>query len=335
MRTRPIGSSGIQASVVGLGTWPIGGWMWGGSDDDASIRAIRAGLDAGITFVDTAPAYGFGVAEEVVGRAIAGRRDAVVLASKCGVIASGDRGRHFANTTARAIDADGHISMNICLAPDSIRHELEMSLKRLRTDRIDLYLTHRQERHSTPIEDTMAELLRLKDQGKIRAIGASNATMEEINRYRAAGELDADEEQYSMIDRGIEAEQLPSARAHGVAMIAYSSLAQGLLSGRITPERTFATGDQRNGNPRFTMENRKRIAELLGRFQPVADRHGCTITQLVIAWTVHQPGLTHALVGARTEQQAVENAAAGGIELSADDLAVMDTALAELGPAIT
>lgn len=326
MHMRPLGQSGISASAIGLGTWAIGGSWWGGTDEHDSIEAIRAGVDAGINLVDTAPMYGCGLSEELVGKAIAGVRDKVVLATKCGLVWwDSTKGDHF-------FEKDG-LTVHRYLGPESIAHECEQSLKRLGVDAIDLYQTHWQET-TTPVEDTMAALLRLKDQGKIRAIGVSNATPEKMDAYRATGPLDSAQERYSMIDRGLEAEMLPYCLEHNVAVLAYSPLALGLLSGKIDAGREFAGDDLRKGNPRFAKENVEKVNAMLGQFAAIAEGHGLTMAQLVIAWTVRQPGLTHALVGARNAAQARENAAAGAATLSEAEVAAMDKVVAACGPDI-
>jgi aryl-alcohol dehydrogenase-like predicted oxidoreductase len=326
MKTRPLGSSGIEASVVAFGAWAVGGWRWGGSDDRTSVDAIRAALDAGINFIDTAPAYGFGHGEEVVGQAIRGRRDKVVIATKCGLSWTTSKGTLFFISDDKGRNDAGQYRIHKCLDPDVVRADLEGSLRRLGTDHVDLYLTHWQD-VTTPIEDTMALLLDFKRQGKIRAIGACNAKVEDMERYRSRGPLDADQERYSMLDRGLEQGQLPWCRKNNVAMLAYSPLHHGLLTGRISPGREFKEGDLRRGHASFTPENLRKTAEFLDRIRPIADRHGLTMSQLVIAWTVAQPGVTHALAGARTPEQAVENARAGEVTLSPAELESITAAL--------
>lgn len=337
MPTRPLGSSGIQASIVALGTWVMGGWMWGGNDDDDAVRAIHAAIDRGMNFIDTAPIYGFGHSEQIVGRALAAlgpaARSRAVVATKCGMVCNTREGRPMARSTALGPSETGHIEIFIFNGPESIRRECEDSLKRLQTDHIDLYQTHWQEQQ-TPYEDTMAALLKLKDQGKIRAIGVCNATTAEMGRYRAAGPLDSDQEKYSMIDRKLDAEQLPYCREHNIAVLAYSPLALGLLTGRVGPEREFALGDMRRTHRRFTRENRAAVGALLAQLEPIAAAHSCTQAQLAIAWTVHQPGITHALVGARNETQVAENAAATAIALSSAEVAQMNTIIAAALPGI-
>ncbi|WVT76045.1 aldo/keto reductase (plasmid) [Sinorhizobium chiapasense] len=316
---REIGRSGVTASAVGLGTWAIGGWMWGGTDERESIAAIQASLDAGVTLIDTAPAYGLGRSEEIVGKALAGRRDKAVIATKCGLVWHTDKGRHF-------FDQDGK-PVHRYLGRDAILHEVEQSLKRLGTDYIDLYITHWQD-PTTPIEETMSALEELRQAGKIKAIGASNVGRGELERYIAVGGLDAIQERFSMIDREIETELLPLTRRSGVATLSYSSLALGLLSGSIGPERVFSGDDQRRDNPRFSVGNREKVAAFAKSIRPIAEKHGATVAQLVIAWTLAQQGVTFALCGARNPAQALDNARAGTIRFDPDDLAGIDAAIA-------
>jgi len=317
--TRKIGRSGVEVSAVGLGTWAIGGWMWGGTDEAESISAIQASLDAGVTLIDTAPAYGLGRSEEIVGKAIAGRRDKAVIATKCGLVWHTQKGRHF-------FDQDGR-PVHRYLCRDSIVHELEQSLRRLGTDYIDLYITHWQD-PTTPVEETVAALEELKRAGKIRAIGASNVNRAELDQYLATGALDAIQERFSMIDRGIEAELLPLTVKNGVSTLSYSSLALGLLSGTIGPDRVFSGDDQRRDNPRFSVANRQKAKDFAEAIRPVAERHGASIAQVVIAWTLARPGVTFALCGARNPAQALDNARAGTLRLGTEDIAAIDAAIA-------
>lgn len=311
MLTREIGSSGIVASAIGLGTWAIGGWMWGGTDEKASIAAIQASVDEGVSLIDTAPAYGQGVAEEIVGKAIRGRRDKVVLATKCGLVWHTAKGDHF-------FDYDGR-PVHRYLGADSIAYELEQSLRRLGTDHVDHYITHWQDA-TTPVAETMEALERLKAQGKIRSIGASNLSARELQAYIDTGGLDAIQEEYSMVRRDIERTMLPACVKNGISTLSYSSLALGLLSGRIGPDREFTGDDQRRDNPRFSAANRRKVADLMRDIAPVAAAHGATPAQVVIAWTVRQPGITFALCGARNPVQARENAGAGRLRLTAQEL---------------
>lgn len=324
MRTRPLGASGIEASAVGLGTWAIGGWMWGGTDESASIRSIHAALDNGINLIDTAPVYGFGISEEIVGQAIQDRRDSVVLATKCGLVWNNTAGDfHFSSDKHGCVSkGEGEIQVYKYLAPASIREEVENSLRRLRTDYIDLYQTHWQE-STTPRSETMAMLLTLKQEGKIRAIGVSNATPEQMDEYRAVGVIDTDQESFSMIDRDpLNADgNLPYCETNNIAFLAYSPIARGLLSGKMTADRNFGKGDHRETHPRFSLANRVHVQAMLDEMKPVADDLGLSLAQLAIAWAIHQPGGTHALVGARNQEQVESNAKAAAAELSEVTLA--------------
>ncbi len=259
MRYRVLGQSGIEASVVAFGAWAVGGWFWGGCDDAESIAAIRRGLDVGMNFVDTAPIYGQGRSEEVVGKAIKGRRHEVVLATKCGLVWWDDqKGNYFDTVEGKPVHR--------YLGAESIRHELEQSLRRLQTDYIDLYQTHWQD-DTTPIAETMGTLLELKAEGKIRAIGVSNASPAQMDEYRAAGPLDADQERYSMLARQMDGGQLAYCDRENISVLAYSPLAQGLLTGKMTPDRELGSGDYRAEDPRFnkmfSVENRTRILAFL------------------------------------------------------------------------
>jgi methylglyoxal reductase len=325
MKYRPLGKSGIEASVVGFGAWAIGGWMWGGTKKNDPEGAIRAAIDHGINLIDTAPMYGYGHSEELVGAALKGIRDQVVLATKCGMVWYKNEGDKFfdASETGEAeSEGDKKYEVYINLRPAMIRYEIEESLRRLKTDRIDLYQTHWQD-STTRTEDVMAELLLLKQEGKIRAIGCSNATVEQMDRYRSIGQLDTDQEQYSMLQRQHEADNLSYCQDHHVAFLAYSPMALGILSGKIGPNHQFGEGDVRRGNPWYQTENRSKVDALLDVIRSVAEDKDITVAQTVIAWTLAQPGCTHALVGARTPDQAIANAKAGEVELTQDEVRII------------
>ena len=241
MRYLKLGNSGIEASVVGLGAWVLGGGsIWGAdTDDNESAATVRAALDAGVNLIDTAPAYGFGRSEIVVGEAIRGRRDKVVLATKCGLWWDDQRGSFFTEFDGR--------SLYRSLRPDTIRIEVENSLRRLGTDYIDLYQTHwpSSAPDKTPIADTMACLMKLKDQGKIRAIGVSNVSLDELRENCRCGAVASDQFRYSMLSRDPEKDILPYCRKHNIATLTYMSLEQGLLTGKVGMDREFKPGDFR------------------------------------------------------------------------------------------
>jgi methylglyoxal reductase len=296
--------------------------MWGGTKRNDPQGAIRAAIDHGINLIDTAPMYGYGHSEELVGKALQGLRDKVVLATKCGMVWYKKEGDKFfdASDTGRAENEDDKkYEVYINLRPAMIRYEIEESLRRLKTDRIDLYQTHWQD-STTKTEDVMAELMQLKQEGKIRAIGCSNATVEQMRRYRTVGQLDADQEQYSMLQRQHEADNLPFCWENNIAFLAYSPMALGILSGKIGADHEFGRGDVRRENPWYQKETRPKIDALLNVIRSIAEGKGVTVAQTVIAWTVEQPGCSHALVGARDSEQAAANAKAGEVELTEEEI---------------
>ncbi len=322
MIQRELGQSGIQVTALAMGTWAIGGAWWGGTDEADSIAAIRRGLDEGINLIDTAPMYGCGLSEELVGKAIRGRdRSQIVVATKCGLNWWAGEGEFF-------FEKDG-LTVYRNLRPEQIRYEVEQSLKRLGTDYIDLYQTHWQDA-TTPIADTMGELLRLKEEGKIRAIGVSNCTPAQMDEYLAVGRIDSNQPLYSMLQRGIEADLLPYCRDHKIAVLAYSPLGQGLLTGKLDPGREFPEGDLRRGNRNFSPENIRRVNGILERLSPWREKYGLNQTQLTLAWTISQPGLTVALCGVRNAAQVADLAPGGRVEIAPEDLAAMESIIAEL-----
>lgn len=330
MKYSKLGQTEMKASVVGLGAWVLGGGpIWGQETDDAeSVRAIHAALDAGINLIDTAPAYGWGRSEEVVGKAIKGRRDSVILATKCGLWWEDSRGSFFTELAGKELRRS--------LRPDTIQIEIENSLKRLDTDWIDLYQTHwpSMPPDQTPIAETMSCLLKLKDQGKIRAIGVCNVTPAELEENLARGPIASDQFRYSMLYRDPEKDILPLCAEKNVATLTYMSLEQGLLTGKVGMDRQFSATEFRSNefwNPWFIPENRRRVLDLLAGWKELTDRHQCTLAQLVLGWTLAQPGVTHVLGGARTEGQAQENVHAAAITLRQEEIHRIRADLDSLG----
>lgn len=314
MSLRQLGSSDLRVSPIIFGAWAIGGWYWGGSDDQQAIRAIHAALDEGVNCIDTAPVYGFGHSEELVGRAIHDRRNHVIIATKCGLRWDVEQGESYFKTTYAG--ATYNVFRN--LRKSSIILECERSLKRLNTDVIDLYQCHWPDK-TTPLEETMEAMLTLREQGKIRAIGVSNFTpamMEECLRYAP---IASDQPEYNLINRDIERDVVPFCIQHNIGLIVYKPIMQGLLTGKVTADRTFPADDFRGHNKWFKPENRARVLAALAQIQPIADAHNATLAQLVIAWTIRQPGITAAIVGARSPEQARENARAAHVALSDEE----------------
>lgn len=329
MRYKMLGTSDLKASVVGLGTWVTGGGAcWDGVDDAKSIQAIHAALDRGVNFIDTAPAYGWGHSEEVVGKAIKGRRDDVIIASKCGIWWEDKRGSFHYHFDGK----DTHIS----LRPDTIRIEVENSLKRLGVDTIDLLQVHwpATEPENTPIPETMDCLMDLKQQGKIRAIGVCNVSREQMDEYRAVGDIVSDQFRYSMLERTAEEEQLPYCEKNNMAALTYMSLEQGLLTGKIGMDRKFKEDEFRSNadwNPWFKSENRQNVLDMLAGWSDLTEKYTCTLVQLVIAWTAAQSGVTHVLCGVRTVEQGIQNAEAGALVLDTEDIQRMRSDAIALG----
>lgn len=327
MHYRELGQTGLRLPAVSFGAWAIGGWLWGGPDDDNAIKALRAAIDHGITCIDTAPTYGMGHSETLVGRALKDRRDEVILATKCGIRWDCTDGEKQFDTvmndgTPCTIYRNGR--------PDSVTHECEQSLKRLQTDVIDLYQVHWPDT-TWPVEETMDALLRLKEAGKIRAIGVSNFGVDLIRKCQARGRVDSVQPKYNALQRDVEDELLPFCVEQRIGVLAYSPIAQGLLTGKVTMDRTFPEGDVRNKNPLFAPENRREVLAMLERVKPIARDLGLTLGQMFTAWLVHQPGVTTALVGARTPAQAKENAGAGVAVLDAGVLATIRREVEALG----
>ena len=316
MEYRRLGKSDVQISAVTLGAWAIGGLFWGGTEEKDAIDAIRESIDRGVTSIDTAPVYGAGRSERLVGRAIAGRRERVQLLTKFGMRWDSTDGAFYFEIA----DADGtSYRIHKCASARSVIEECEASLKRLGTDHIDL-LQHHTMAPQVPIEETFGAVARLIKDGKVRAAGVSNYTPEAMERVRAVVALASNQPPYSMVQRKIEADVLPYCRTQGIGVIVYSPLQMGLLTGKATPERKFPAGDIRGASPYFSVENRRRVAAFLASIRPIAEAHGATLAQLVINWTLRRGGVTAALVGARNPAQARENAAALDFTLSDGEL---------------
>jgi len=329
MDYRTLGSSDVEVSRVIFGAWAIGGWMWGGSDDDDAVAAINKAVDEGINTIDTAPMYGFGHSERIVGEAIKGRRDEVVIATKCGMRWDREEGERFFETEDR--DGNKH-TVYRNLKKDSILEEVDRSLERLGIDYIDLYQCHWPDA-TTPIAETMEALNQILQEGKVRAVGVSNFSVDMIKEAHNNGPVASDQPLYNMLDRDIEEELLPYCDRANVGVICYSSLHQGLLTGAVTMDRRFREGDQRRRKPWFQPRNRRRVRDFLDNVRPIAEDHGKTLAQLAINWCLCRRGVTAAIVGARTPEQVVENTGGAGWRLSDEELGQIRKWLEELnGP---
>jgi aryl-alcohol dehydrogenase-like predicted oxidoreductase len=276
-----IGASGLNTSRIGLGTWAMGGWMWGGTDDAKSIATIRSAVERGVMLIDTAPVYGFGRAEEIVGKALAegGLRDKVQIATKVGL-----------GWKDGAVFRDSR--------PARIRKEIEDSLRRLRTDAIDLYQVHWPDL-GTPIAETARTLEDLRRDGKIRAIGVSNYSPAQMEAFRAVARLDAVQPPYNLFEREIEADVLPYAKSAGLTVLSYGALCRGLLSGRITAATRFEGDDLRKVDPKFQGERFRQYLAAVDELSKLArERFGKSVLALALRWVLDQ-GPTIPLWGAR------------------------------------
>jgi aryl-alcohol dehydrogenase-like predicted oxidoreductase len=327
MEFRKLGESDLKVSVVTFGAWAAGGWMWGGTERKDAVEAIQAAHDHGVTSIDTAPVYGQGISEEIVGEAIKNiPRDKVQILTKYGMrwdIAKGDFG-------FKSKDNDGNdIDIYKYAAKDSIIKECEDSLKRLNTDYIDLYQIHWPD-ITTPIEETMEAVGQLIQQGKVRYAGVCNYNAEQVKEAQQHINLVSNQVPYSMVLRNIEEDVVPFCITNNVSVLAYSPLQRGLLTGKIKPGHKFAEGDHRAGLYYFKDKNIETTNKFLDKLRLLAKEKNAALSQLVIRWTIEQPGITIALVGARNAEQSVQNAKAANIKLSFDEIEFINEELNKL-----
>ena len=319
MKYKKLGSRDLNVSVVALGTWGIGGDSWAGSgivDDAQSIAALRAGMDAGINLIDTAQPYGYGHAEEVVAEAIKGYKDKVIVATKC--VSYQDEEHHY------------HKDWR----PEVLRAQIEGSLRRLKVDTIDLMQVHWPDpEHS--FEAAFEELAKLQEEGKFRYLGVSNFDGALIDQAKQYCEIVSLQPPYSMLNRGIEKEILPYCLENNVGVLSYGSIAGGALSGKFKERPIYSTGNGDNFKrdvraafyPYYSEEEWPRTSALLDVMREVAAKNGVPVVYVAIGWSLHHPAMTSTLVGARTPEQAVMNAAAGDFTLPEEDYQVLNAAL--------
>lgn len=316
MKKIKLGPTDLELSPIALGAWAIGGWMWGGNEKKDSIRAIEACLDHGISSIDTAPIYGFGLSEEIVGECIAGRRQRYEILTKAGMRWDDTKGVFYFST----LNNEGKTcEVYKYSGKESVIAECERSLTRLGTDYIDLYQIHWPD-ESTPIEETMEALQILMDQGKIRAAGVSNYSLDQLKEAASGITLASNQLPYSMLRRDIESDIVPWCVDNNCGILAYSPLQRGLLSGKINSESTFAPGDSRPGLPHFRAGNLDKVNAFLDQLRPLAEEKGASLSQLVLKWSLQQAGISAVLAGARNESQVKQNAGAALIELSPGEI---------------
>lgn len=328
MEYRKLGETDVNVSVITFGAWAIGGWMWGGADRQDAVKAIRAAYNEGVTSIDTAPIYGMGVSEEIVAEAIQGiPRDKVQILTKFGMRWDRNEG----DFVMKSKDNYGkEIDIYKLASKSSVMEEVENCLRRLKTDYIDLFQLHWPD-VTTPISETMEALDSLVKQGKVRAAGVCNYNTAQMKEAEQTIRLASDQVSYSMIHRDIEQELVPYAIENKKSIIAYSPLQRGLLTGKIKPGHKFGEGDTREGNRFYTDENIQKTNRFLDAIRPLAEARNATLGQLVLRWTIDQPGITIALAGARNEEQAVQNARAVNVKLSSEDIIFINKQLAEHG----
>ena len=300
MQTRQLGQSDLQVTPIIMGTWQAGKKMWAGIEDEETTKAIRTAYESGITTIDTAIVYGGGHSERIVAQALSDVRDKVVYASKV-----------FANR----------------LKYDKLIASCEESLSNLNTDYIDLYQIHWPSgsfnSEVVPISESMKALNKLKEQGKIRAIGVSNFSREQLAEASQYGRIDSLQPPYSLFWRQVEKDAMPYCIENNISILAYSSLAQGILTGKFGDNPQFAEGDHRADHRLFKPDNYQRVQKALSELKPIAQEHNCTLAQLALAWLIAQPQ-TNAIAGARNSQQVTDNAQAANITLSESDIKKID-----------
>ncbi len=310
MEHRRLGSSDLHVSVVAMGAWALGADVreWGQVDDNESIAAIQRGIDLGINLVDTAPSYGRGHSEEIIGKALQGRRDRVYLATKCGLVRRNGG------------------PLVPCLRPTSIRSECEDSLRRLRLETIDLYQLHRPD-PTTPIAETFGELARLRQEGKINAVGLCDFDCEKLSEVRHHAPIACLQTELSLLQRDALDDLLPYCREYNIGVLAHTPLARGLLGGKLTSASRFT--DLRAGDPRFAGEALARNLDLVQCLLAVARRLECTMAQLALRWTIQQAGVAGAIAGVKRISQVQENAGIDNVTIPPEMLEEIDRILAE------
>lgn len=327
MEYRKLGKTDLELSAITYGAFAIGGNMWGGNEKKDSIDSVRASLDHGVTTLDTAPFYGFGLSEEMIGEAIKGYdRSKIQLLTKFGLVWDGSnhgKGEFFFD----AEEAGKVIPVYKYASKTSIIKEVEDSLKRLQTDYIDLLQIHWPD-GTTPISETMEALELLIQQGKIRAAGVSNYSVEQVSDAKNTLNIASNQVGYSMLNRGIEQDLVPYALANDLGIIVYSPMERGLLTGKYFNEGKLKENDHRNGY--FQQFDLTKVKTFLDTISPIAASKGVTLSQLVLRWTSLQPAITIVLAGARNAAQAIANAQAIDIDLTTDELSFINAELSKI-----
>ena len=329
MEYRILAGTDLELPVITFGAWAAGGWMWGRTERSDAVMAIRDSYNAGVTAVDTAPVYGQGTSEEIVGEALKDiPRSKVQILTKFGM--RWDLSSPKGDFAFKSKDNDGQeINLYRYAGKDSIIRECEQSLRRLRTDYIDLYQIHWPDT-TTPIAESMEAVNMLIRQGKVRYAGVCNYNVEQMKEAERHVGLASNQVPYSMVKRDIEKDVVPHCIANNRSILAYSPLERGLLTGKMNPGYAFQEGDHRANLYFFKDENIRRTNEFLKKIKPLADAKNITLAQLVLRWTINMPGITIALAGARNSEQAVANAKAGDVKISPDEMEFINSHLSAL-----
>ncbi len=316
MELRTLGKTGLKISELAFGAWAIGGWMWGGADSKDAISAIETAVDHGMTTIDTAAVYGFGLSEELTGKAIKGKRSQVQILTKFGLSWNEKRGEyHFTSqdNSGKEIDIYRYASK------EKVLSECDQSLKRLGTDYIDLYQIHWSD-PTTPVSETMEALEILIKKGKIRAGAVCNYSTELMIEAEKTLSIASNQVPYSMVNRDIEKNIVPHCIENNIGILAYSPLQRGILTGKIRPGHIFNEGDTRPNTIYYKEPNFSRILQLNQKLKEIADDHQVTLSQLVLNWTILQPGITCALAGARNAAQVLDNVKAADFRLAHEEI---------------
>jgi len=323
---RRLGKQDFKVSSITFGAWAIGGWMWGGTDREDAIKALHEAVNLGMSSIDTAPIYGFGDSEKLVGEVIKNRRAKVQILTKFGLRWDTKKGLFY----FKSKDNQGkEQKIHKYAGKESVIRECEDSLRRLQTDYIDLYQIHWPD-VTTPVEETMEALEILLEQGKIRAAGVSNYSADLVKQASKVVNIASNQVPYSMLVKEIEKDVIPVCAQENIGILAYSPLQRGVLTGKITPGYHFNEGDTRAGSPFFKEPNLTRINNFLQQIKPIADERNITLAQLVINWALYRPGITSVLVGARNPDQVKENAGAVSFRLSTQEITIINQMLEEL-----
>jgi aryl-alcohol dehydrogenase-like predicted oxidoreductase len=326
METRILGQSDLEISVLAFGAWAIGGWLWGGADSKEAVKAIETAVDHGMTTIDTASVYGFGLSEELVGKAIKGKRDKVQILTKFGMSWDEKKGMFFFASK----DSSGKdVEIYRYASKEKVINDCDESLRRLKTDHIDLFQIHWAD-PTTPVSETMEALETLIKNGKIRAGGVCNYTVDLVKEAVTTFKLASNQVPFSMVNRGIEKEIVPYCIENNIGILAYSPLQRGLLTGKMKPGYKFNDGDTRPTTPYYKEPNFTKILELLTKIKPIADDRNVTLSQLVLNWTIKQPGITCALAGARSSSQVLDNIGATGFDLTNEEIISINEIIADI-----